>query len=136
MPVTEHLAVLTYLVEIGKPLQRGTLVTSVSFGLGAEHRHKWVVAQLLCLFVFGNRARKVSFRLKRNAEIIVRVKGCWIDVERLPQLRDSLVVAVGVIEGFAQVRVNNYRQRIYLNRALTLGNGLLESSEAGQDVVA
>src|SRR5437016_12557505 len=39
-PVAEHFAVLTHLMEIGQHLLRGTLVTSVSFSLSAERRHK------------------------------------------------------------------------------------------------
>src|SRR2546423_11770334 len=54
-PVAEHLTALTYVIEIAQHSQRGVFVTSVRFGLSPERRHKWVVAQLLCLFVFDNR---------------------------------------------------------------------------------
>src|SRR5438132_5744796 len=41
--VANHLAVLTYLVELGQHSQRGILLTSQSFSLSAKCRHKWVI---------------------------------------------------------------------------------------------
>src|SRR5207248_8788843 len=38
--VANHLAVLTYLIEIAEHSQRGILVTSLSFGRSAHRRHK------------------------------------------------------------------------------------------------
>src|SRR3977135_1937963 len=65
----------------------------------------------------------------------MRVEECGIDLERLSKLSDGLVVAVGVVQGCAEVRVNNWRQWIQLNRALPFGNSFLESSEGCQSVV-
>src|SRR5436190_19855992 len=41
--IANHLAVLTYLVELGQHSQRGILLTSQSFSLSAKCRHKWVI---------------------------------------------------------------------------------------------
>src|SRR6266576_6813698 len=37
--VADYLTVLTYLIELAQPSPRGILVTIVSFGLSAQHRH-------------------------------------------------------------------------------------------------
>src|SRR5437899_5651194 len=42
--IANHLTVLTDLIKLGQHLQRGILVTSVSFGLSAQHRHIRIVA--------------------------------------------------------------------------------------------
>src|SRR5213078_979409 len=42
--VADHLALLTYLIELAQHSQRGILVTSVSFSLSAQHRHIRIVA--------------------------------------------------------------------------------------------
>src|SRR6266404_4969650 len=42
--VANHLALLTYLIEIAQHSPRGIFVTSVSSGLSAQHRHICIVA--------------------------------------------------------------------------------------------
>src|SRR6202040_435525 len=73
--------------------------------------------------------------LKSDAEVKVRVEGCGIELERLSQLLRRLVVAAGIEEGHAEGRVDYYRQRIQLNRASALDNGLLELFQRAQGVV-
>jgi len=42
--LSDHLALLTHLIELAQHLPRGILITSVGFGLCAERRHEWIVA--------------------------------------------------------------------------------------------
>src|SRR5213083_1755759 len=42
--VANHLALLTYLIELAQHSQRGILVASASFSLRAKHRHIYIVA--------------------------------------------------------------------------------------------
>src|SRR5437868_10899469 len=79
--VADYLTVLTYLIELAQHSPRGILVTRVSFSRSAKRRNKRVLAWLLCLFVFGNRAREIALRLQRDAEIIARVEVGRIDPE-------------------------------------------------------
>ena len=110
--VAEHLAVLTYLIELAQHSLRSIRVTSVRFGLRPERRHSRVVAQLLRLFIFGDRAGQVALCLKSNAKIVVGLERCRIDFKRLSQLCHRFIEAAGVKERLAQVRVNHDRQRI------------------------
>src|SRR6266550_5181260 len=57
----------------------------------------------------SNRARQIARSLKSDAEIKVCVEECGVDLQRFSQLPGRLLVAVGVVEGCAQVRVNNWR---------------------------
>src|SRR6202030_409612 len=102
-PVGEHLAVLTNLIEIGQCLQGCTLVTSQSFSGTAKCQEIWIVAQFFCLLELRKSASKVALLLKNDTEPVLSVVERWIDLERLSQLRDGVVVATGDVQSYAQV---------------------------------
>src|SRR5690349_16154672 len=64
------------------------------------------------------------------------VKKGRINRQRLSQLLDGVVVAASEIKSYAQIRVDDRRKRIQLNRTFTFGDGFIKSAEADQRVVA
>src|SRR5690349_13616178 len=59
-----------------------------------------------------------------------------INRKRLSQLLDGLVVATSEIKSDAEIRVDDRREGIKVNRAFTFGDGFIKSSKADQRVIA
>ena len=84
------------------------------------------------LFRIRQSLRRDRLLLAEHAEVVVRVEEARIELERLSLLRNRLVVAAGVDKACCQIRVDDRRQRIELDRAFALSDCLFECPSADQ----
>jgi hypothetical protein len=122
--------------ELSNQLQCFVFLAGIRVGTPKKAENLRVIIDRTRFLVFGDCARRVALEIKGFTQIPMRVPKSLIELERPLQLCDGLIVTARHHQRAAKIGIDDKREWIQFDCALTLADGFIKTPKGDQKRIA